>query len=39
VASPHPSPAARRAHGAAAGERVIPEETAVAFTYNGGTYG
>jgi FdhD protein len=27
-----------RHHGAADGKRVIPEETAVAFTYNGGSY-
>jgi len=27
-----------RAHGTAAGERIIPEEAAVAFSYDGGTY-
>jgi FdhD protein len=27
-----------RRHGTAAGERIVPEETAVAFTYDGGTH-
>src|SRR5579871_2325811 len=32
------SRSAWRAHGAAEGERTIPEEAAIAFAYNGGTY-